>query len=108
VRQICPNVAELEFFSRFNEPLDRVDLPQTITHLRFGARFDKSLRNVKLPRSLTHLAFDGRVSIKELEAITFPPSIQQLSLTTLYFDDDDIKQSKMLTSRIPRIVLVPF
>jgi hypothetical protein len=83
-RQICARVRELAFFDAFNEPLDRVELPQTITHLSFGMRFDKSLRNVKLPRSLTHLRFGW--SFRAFDTVQFPRSLKEVRISRLTSD----------------------
>ena len=41
--------------SRFNQPINKDDLPQNITHLTFGSQFNQSVDN--LPKKLTHLIF---------------------------------------------------
>ena len=45
------------FRFRFNQSLDNVIFPQSLTSLKFGDRFNQSLDNVKFPQSLTSLTF---------------------------------------------------
>jgi len=47
-----------KFGVHFNQSLDNVALPPTLTHLKFGNRFNQSLVNVTLPPTLTYLEFE--------------------------------------------------
>jgi len=44
----------------FNQTVDNLKLPQSLTHLTFGCMFNKSIDNLKLPKSITHLTLSSR------------------------------------------------
>jgi len=50
-----PNVTHLTFGDKFNQPLKKGDIPQSITHLTFGDGFDQPLNKIVIPPNVTYL-----------------------------------------------------
>lgn len=50
--------SSLTLGQNFNQPIDNVIFPQSLTHLTFGSEFNQPIDNVKFPDSLTHLTLD--------------------------------------------------
>ena len=62
---------ELIFDYDFNQSLDNVIFPQSLTSLTFGWDFNQSLDNVKFPQSLISITF-GYYFNQSLDNVTLP------------------------------------
>jgi len=70
-------------YCMFNQSIDDVQLPSSITHLRFGFYFNQPIEKVQLPSSLTVLTF-GFSFNQPIEELALPSSLTCLMLGNYY------------------------
>lgn len=69
----------LKFHSNFEQSLNFISFPDTITQMYLGYRFNDWLHNVKFPQNLTHLYLSTNFN-RSLRNVIFPDSIIELHL----------------------------
>ena len=76
----------------FNQPLNKDDIPKSVTHLTFGFMFNQPLNKDVIPNSVTHLTF----GIMFNQKIVIPNSVTHLIFGYRFnqmFKKDDIPKS---------------
>lgn len=74
-----PGLQGLHFGSRFNRPVNGLQLPPGLQALHFGDSFNQPVAELQLPASLRELSF-GTSFLQPLSQLPLPPGLQKLSL----------------------------
>jgi len=69
---LLPRLLQLTFGDCFNQPVEKLRLPDCLTHLKFGQTFDCSVEKLYFPHGLTHLFF-GDSFAESLVSLRHPP-----------------------------------
>ena len=92
------SLSQIYFGHNFNQPVETVKWPGSLAQIYFGACFNQPVETVKWPESLTHVAF-GFCFNQSVKTVKWPKS-----LTRIYFGHhynlqvDEIKWPKSLKS----------
>ena len=87
---MIPNYATIINFSNcFNEGIENIYFPSSLTELIFGYWFNQSIKNVSFPESLIKLCFDDNFE-QDVNNIKFPPQLKYLKLGAIDSNIDQI------------------
>jgi hypothetical protein len=79
-----PNsVTKLIFSSRFNQPLKKGDIPDSVTILNFDFHFNQPLKKGDIPNSVTTLQFGSQFN-QPLSSDVIPNSVKEIFLNRDY------------------------
>jgi len=68
----------------WNQPVDQLNLPDSLTELRFGDRFNQPVAALRLPSSLRSLHFGRPFNAADFRRLRLPTSLTQLTIGAHY------------------------
>lgn len=93
-----PNVKIIKFGKYFNQNIDNINFPNTITHIYFGNNFNQNIDNIKWPQSLLYLSFGKYFNPSKIfdnnniiKKYIFPIQLEQIIINgKIYLINDNI------------------
>jgi len=82
------SLTHLEFGHWFNQPVDKLRLPNSLTHLTFGFKFNQLVDNLTLPNSLIALTFGNHFS-QPVDRFKLPNSLKYIDFGSSFNESVD-------------------